>query len=321
MSIPADHRYYLKQKALYYFYEKEYSYSDIAKMLGISRVTLNRLMNEAKAEGLVKIEIIDSKNLKHLLLLEDKLKTRYRLFDVKLVDVTDFNADTLFSRLASEGAKYVEQRIQSGMKIGVCWGNTLSSMLGYLNRNASVTDLEVYSLLGGSCSEASFQPALLAQSLLALYSGRAYTINAPFVCHSSLLCKEIRREPEIARILDICPSLDLALVGIGQYPDRDRLEKSYYHFPDSVIDELLAAKAVGDICGNFYDIRGNICQTDLSNRIVSVSLDSLKTCRNVTAVAGGPDKVNSIRGALNGGYIHTLITDVKTAEQILAAED
>ena len=54
---------------------------------------------------------------------------------------------------------------------------------------------------------------------------------------------------------------------------------------------------------------------------MSVSLDSLKTCRNVTAVAGGPDKVNSIRGALNGGYIHTLITDVKTAEQILAAED
>lgn len=319
MSIPAEHRYYLKQKALYYYYEKDYSYSDIAGMLGISRVTLNRLMNEAKAEGLIKIEILDSKNLKRVLVLEDKLRTRYGLKDVKLVDMADFNIDSLVPRLAAEGAKYVEQCIRSGMKVGICWGETLSTMLTCMNRNSSVTDLEVYSLLGGFCSEANFQPTLLAQSLLAFYSGRAYTINAPFVCHSRLLCSEIKKEPEIARILDICPSLDLAFVGVGQHPDRDRLKKSYYHFPDSVIDELLSARAVGDICGNFYDAEGRVCQTDLSSRIVSVSLQDLKTCKNVIAVAGGPSKVDSIRGALNGGYIHTLITDVNTAEAILAA--
>lgn len=318
VSIPAEQRYYLKQKALYYFYEKDYSYSDIAKMLSISRVTLNRLMTEAKAEGMIKIEIADPKDLKQVLVLEDQLRSRYGLKDVKLVDLSNYDSDNLIPRLASEGAKYVEQRIHSGMKIGICWGHTLSSMLTFLNRNHTVTNLEVYSLLGGFCSEASFQPPLLAQSLLSLYSGRAYTINAPFVCHSHLLCTEIRKEPEIARILDICPSLDLALIGVGQYPDRDRLEKSYYHFPDSVIDELLAAHAVGDICGNFFDASGAVCRTDLSNRIVSVDLQNLKKCKNVIAIAGGPSKIDSIRGALSGGYIHTLISDVKTAEGILA---
>ena len=112
----------------------------------------------------------------------------------------------------------------------------------------------------------------------------------------------------------------MALIGIGQYPDRERLERSYYHFPDSVIDELLAARAIGDICGNFFDIRGTVCRTDFSNRIVSVDLQELRKCRNVIAIAGGPSKVDSIRGALNGGYVHTLITDTRTAEQILAAE-
>ena len=39
MALSADQRYYLKRKALYYYYEKNCSNTDIAKMLGISRVT------------------------------------------------------------------------------------------------------------------------------------------------------------------------------------------------------------------------------------------------------------------------------------------
>ena len=321
MSISAEQRYYLKQKALYYFYEKEFSYSDISKMLGISRVTLNRLMAEAKQEGMVKIEILDSKQLKSLLVLEDQLRTRYHLQDVKLVESVSFDDSRLLPNLAAEGARYVEQRLRSGMKIGICWGNTLSALLGYLNRNNSVSDLEVYTLLGGACSEANFQPGLLAQSFLSLYGGSSYTINAPFACHSSLLCSEIKKEPDIAKILNICPSLDMALVGIGQYPDRERLEHSYYHFPDSVIEELLAAEVVGDICGNFYNIQGEICRTELSDRIVSINPQNLRQCKNAIAIAGGSEKVDSIRGALNGRYIHTLITDVDTATQILSSAE
>ena len=66
MALSADQRYYLKRKALYYYYEKNCSNTDIAKMLGISRVTLNRLLAEAKEEGMVKIEIIDTRNISHI---------------------------------------------------------------------------------------------------------------------------------------------------------------------------------------------------------------------------------------------------------------
>ena len=34
---------------------------------------------------------------------------------------------------------------------------------------------------------------------------------------------------------------------------------------------------------------------------------------------GGPQKVRSILGALNGGYLDVLITDVQTAVAVLAA--
>ena len=56
MPIQQDQRYYLKLKALYYLYEKNYTQTDIAKLLGVSRVTLGKLLDEAKREGMVKID-------------------------------------------------------------------------------------------------------------------------------------------------------------------------------------------------------------------------------------------------------------------------
>ena len=317
MSISADQRYYLKQKALFYFYEKGYSNTDIAKMLGISRVTLNRLMMEAKEEGMVRIEIIDTKNLKKLLNLEDAIKNRYNLKYVKLVDVNSADLDTVTSRLAAEGARHLDRYIHGGMKIGIGWGNTLSAMVGFLTPNNTISDLEVYTLLGGACSEANFQPNLLAQSLINLYGGSSYIINAPFVCHSYLLCSEIKKEPSIANILKATRSLDIAIVGIGREPNQEHLEKSYYHFPPDIIDEIIKAGAVGDICGNFFDENGNICKTSVADRVVSIDINDLKQCSNVIAIAGGPAKVRSIRGALNGGFIDVLITDLNTAAALL----
>ncbi len=317
MSISAEQRYYLKQKALFYFYEKGFSNTDIAKMLGISRVTLNRLMMEAKEEGMVRIEIVDTKNLKNLLKLEDSIREQYKLTDVKLVDVNSSDPDTITSRLAAEGAKYLDRHLHSGMKVGIGWGNTLSSMVSQLTPNSAISDLEVYTLLGGACSEANFQPNLLAQSLLNLYGGQAYIINAPFVCHSYLLCSEIKKEPSIDNILKSTRSLDIAIVGIGREPNREHLDKSYYHYPPDIIEEIIEAGAVGDICGNFFDENGDICKTSVADRVVSIDINDLKSCNNVIAIAGGPAKSRSIRSALNGGFIDILITDTGTAEKLL----
>jgi deoxyribonucleoside regulator len=317
MAITSDQRYYLKLKALYYLYEKEYTHTETAKLLGISRVTLNKLLDEARSEGMLKLEIVDTKNLKHILMLEDRLKERFGLQDVKLIDTPAPDADFI-ARLAAEAAKYVELFIRSNMKVGIAWGRTLRAMLGYLSPNPAVSGLEIYTLLGGASSEADFQPNLMAQTFISLYSGTSYIINAPYICHSELLCSEIRKEPSIVHIMEASKHLDLALVGIGESPDALHFRHGYYHFSDALIDELLGAGAVGDICGNFYDAHGSVCQTSISGKIVSIDLNSLKTCKKVIGVAGGPGKALAVLGALNGGYVDVLVTDANTAEQVLS---
>lgn len=319
MAIQPEQRYYLKYKALYYLYKKNYSHTDTARELGISRVTLNRLLDEARAENMLKIEIIDTRNIKRVLEMEDELKSRYHLTDVKLVD-TGVLTGPADSKLAAESARYVESCIHSGIKIGLAWGRALRAMLNYMTPNPNIRDIEVYTLLGGASNEAYLQPNLMVQNLLSLYSGKSHVINAPYICHSELLCSELRLEPSISSILRTASNLDLAIVGIGEPPNYGSFKSGYYHFTDSIIQELLDANAVGDICGNFFDIDGRMCMTSISKYIVSVNPDSLKQCKKVIGIAHGESKVQSLIGALRGGYLNILITTTDTAELILAAQ-
>lgn len=81
------------------------------------------------------------------------------------------------------------------------------------------------------------------------------------------------------------------------------------------------AEAAGDICGNFFTITGELCNTTLKNRIISIDIRDLPEHKRVIGVGGGEKKVRSILGALTGHYLHALITDVQTAEKVLELAD
>ena len=53
--------------------KKNLTQQQIANQLHVSRPTLNKLLKEALQEGMVKIEIIDYKNISQLIELEQKL--------------------------------------------------------------------------------------------------------------------------------------------------------------------------------------------------------------------------------------------------------
>ena len=77
MAITGIERYYLKLKALNYLYVKGCTQVETARLLNISRVTLGKLLDEARAEGMLKIEIVDVRNVSALLETEEALKSRF----------------------------------------------------------------------------------------------------------------------------------------------------------------------------------------------------------------------------------------------------
>ncbi len=318
MSLGAEQRYYLMLKSVYYYYEKNYTQVEIAQMLNVSRITLGKLLKEARDEGMVKIEIVDVRNVKALLELEAKLKDRFGLLDVKVVDCVENERSEIRRKLAAAGAKYFEHLLRPGLKIGMAWGRTLEMLIDFVGTNRNVSNLEVITLLGGSGTAGSnTQPNIIAQRLLDKYSGAGYILNVPYLCQTEELCQAIYREPHITAVLERSKTADITLIGLGETPRSISDYDSGYSYTQDIIDDLKAAGAVGDICANFYDINGNLCNTSIRRKTVAIDIRDLSKHKKVIAVGGAPNKWASVVGALRGGYLDVLITDKFTAQRVL----
>jgi deoxyribonucleoside regulator len=58
-------------------------------------------------------------------------------------------------------------------------------------------------------------------------------------------------------------------------------------------------------------------RTELTERVIGITLSQIRKAKRVIALAGGKRKVEAILGALNGGWINVLITNQWTAKAIL----
>ena len=107
----------------------------------------------------------------------------------------------------------------------------------------------------------------------------------------------------------------MTIIGIGGMDDSATIVKSSILNPSDF--RLLAMKgAVGDVICHFIDKDGNLVDTEVDSRLVSVPLNTLKELDNVIGVAAGKHKLSAIHAALTGGYIDILITDEDTAAQL-----
>jgi DNA-binding transcriptional regulator LsrR (DeoR family) len=85
--------------------------------------------------------------------------------------------------------------------------------------------------------------------------------------------------------------------------------------------KLLAERgAVGDICLHYYDASGKPVLSQDEDPVIGMELTQIRACPQVIALAGGAEKCNAIRGALQGNYIDVLITDYPTARSLAKGE-
>jgi deoxyribonucleoside regulator len=81
--------------------------------------------------------------------------------------------------------------------------------------------------------------------------------------------------------------------------------------------KMVNEKAVGDICSRFFDKDGEVCNESLNERTLGVKLEDLRNKEYSILVAGGPNKIEGIYGALKGNYANVLITDQFSAKFLL----
>lgn len=316
--MTSEERYYVKLKAAYLYYYDNLSQNEVAEQLNISRPTLNKLLKEARQEGMVKIEIYDYRNHSNLIKLERQLCDKFGLKDAKLVDSFTDDSNINKDRISKAAAVYFNKIIRSGMCIGIGWSTIMENMANYIAPLKNITNAEFVTLLGGSGNlDFQINANQLNERIARLYyNSSIHNIYAPIFANDPVLYTALMEEKSLKRVMNKMRDLDIALVGVGG-GDSSSTAMMTLSVSKDYIKDISKEDAVGNICARFFDINGTICVKGLYDKTISIPLEVLKKTPTIVAMASGQDRVKALIGAARGGYYNILISDENTAKAML----
>ncbi|MDP6382195.1 MAG: sugar-binding domain-containing protein [SAR324 cluster bacterium] len=306
-----DYQLYSSRVAWYYF-KAGMTQAEIAEKLGLNRSRVINILNEARRDGTVSIHV-QGKDAK-LAKLEEALKKVWNLREVMVIPkVAD---KQLKENLSIAGAHFLETCFdQRGGLVGLGWGHTVSGITMYLSRILP-GKTEFVTLCGGVTQ-------YLAESRTgnvgAPLSGFYYPFHAlptPLLLSTKSLCENLLSETEVQTVMEKALHSDIALVGIGALMPNSEFVRFGYRSTEE-LKTLKKDGAVGEMHGEYFNASGEPLELEQHQRLISIRLNKLCKIKHVVGVAGGADKIEAIRAALKGGYIHSLITDEKTAWALL----
>ncbi len=288
---------------------------EIAEYLNISRVKVYRLLMKAREQGIVKIELhAPAQDFSEL---EIRIEKSFGIKQCIIVPTSD-SIDIVYNGFANALAKIIDRDYKDGMSIGVGWGQTIKGTVERITFNKKY-NMKVFPVIGGS-GLVYDSDDIHANSIVSLLAGKlgaaGYILNCPAIIDSQASKEVFLKESIIRTIVDQFDKLDLVIVPIGYigpditiYKTRDIMAED--------IEYLSKLNVVGDINSNFIDANGNLVPNRIQDRIINVTLETLKETKNTVAICNGAKKIDATRAALKTGVINTLITDTSIAEKLL----
>lgn len=309
----------LMTKVARMYYSQSIRQAEIMERLNIHQSTVSRLLKRAQQAGIVRISVTVPNGIHAD--LEEALEGRFDLKEAIVVDSVNSNEEQIARDLGAAAAYFLELAIKPGEIIGISsWSAALLEMINAMHPSKGSPESKVVQILGGLGNPAAQTHAThLTQRLASLIGGSAILLPAPGITSSPGAKSVLMKESYVRTATGLFDSVDMVLVGIGALAPSKLLASSGNVFSSQELSSLQKQGAVGDICLQFFDAAGTPVRTNLSERVIGITLPQVKKARRVIALAGGKRKVNAIMGALNGRWINVLITDRWTARSILDA--
>lgn len=300
-----EQTYALATKAAWYYYMEDNTQAQIAEVMGVSRAKVIRLLEEARAQGIVQFSF--RKNDSQRVSAEQLLIDRFGLKDAFVVP-TPLDSSAINQSIAQGAAHYVSDHLREDGYLNIGYGDTVSRMLGFLAKNREES-LNVVSLTGGV---SYYLPSVGTTA----YSMHLFLTPSPLVVSSRQVRDALLDEKSLQDVSTMTEYADMSVVGIGAAVEGATVLRNGI-LNEGELTVLKMQGAVGDVLNHFMDKDGNLIQTEIEDRVISTDLNKLRQLKNVVGVAGGKDKVSAIKAVLNGGYLNVLITDSDTAAELL----
>lgn len=313
LSPPASRRSpRLRQRVAWMYYVEEMTQSAIADALGIGRITVVRLLSEARAMNEVRISL--SRDLAELSRLEIELQKAFGIREVIVAPVSSPEADPRNSIAAAAG-DYVSDMLLPDMKVGLGWGQTLNRTLGFVVEKP-VPGLSVVSLLGGITRAKQANPSEFAWQFSRIFLAECYLLAAPALVDSAATKRTLIERCGLREVYEFANSLDAAIVSVGSM-DAGSTSSVFGVVPEADLSALRAAGAVGDLLFNFFDIEGRLVDHPLNQRAMSIPIPTIAAAPARVLISGGANKLDAMTGAIKLIQPTVLITDEITAEALI----
>ncbi|BDC50547.1 DNA-binding transcriptional regulator [Bryobacterales bacterium F-183] len=292
--------------------------TEICNRLSIHQSTVSRLLARAEAEGIIRT-MVTLPSGTHTE-IEDALQARFGLADAIVVDCLNNNDEQIARDLGAAAAFYLENTLKPSDVVGIsAWSSALLAMVNAMHPSKKFKNTGVVQILGGVGNpNAEVHAAQVTRRLADLIGAQACLLPAPGVVGSKSARDVLLKDRFVHEAIEQFAAVTLALVGIGTVEPSRGLASSGNVFSPAEVQTLVSKGAVGDICLRFFNQQGQQVTSELNDRVISMEYDQLRRVRRVVGVAGGKRKWAAIRGAVAGGLVKVLITDLATAENLLA---
>jgi DNA-binding transcriptional regulator LsrR (DeoR family) len=298
----------LLYRAARLYYLEDATQAEVAAALGTSRPTVSRLLAEARATGIVHIEVREA-NAVPVAALETRLvevlglRRAYVTPSAEGVPLGTVLTPDVSLALEDAGLRAGDALlVSSGTCIHAVSQQPLPALPGVI----------LAPTVGGVDEpEARHQTNEITRTMAVKMHGDPVLLYAPAM-PSPALYDVLLQDSSMQRVMSLWRTAKAALVGIGARP---RSRPSPPSSPSS--DGHALASAVGDICARPFDAQGRPIRFPGSERLVAIRLEDLRQVPSAIGCAVGVEKVPAIRAAARAGFINTLVTDSATASLLL----
>lgn len=286
-------------------YEAELSQVAIARQLGVSTATISRLLQRARAEGIVRIEVIDLATPEDL---TRQLVEGLGLRDAAIVEAPVSGA--LPALAAPLGGLLKGAGLGAGSVIAIGWGRAIREVIrAGLPRIPGVLTVAA---TGGMQQQAPhFQINEFVRLAAEHMGGAPHFIHAPYL-PSAELRGAFLGDAGLRDSVALWDRADVAIVGVGLPHAINPPEASA-----ATLSEQALVHASGDVIRHYFDADGNLIPWEGEGRMIAMSVEQLRAVPLVIGVAASPEKATAIIGAVRAKLINALVTDTKTAQALV----
>ncbi|MBN1265382.1 MAG: sugar-binding transcriptional regulator [Anaerolineales bacterium] len=297
--------------ASWLYYEEGLNQEEISQELSMNRVGVTRLLQKARNLGIIKFTI--TRPLPRDYETAREIEKRFGIKRAIVVPAHPDEEQTM-DAIGKAGAQFLEHSLFNGCKLGMAWSHTVSKIADHLNlitpgRSIEIVELAGTTLVSGVVYNITCR---IAEMLSAPLNG----MPVPVVVSNTEAREAILKEVNISAALRAAASADIALVGIGSMMEAGSIVQTGFMTEDEKAD-LSSRGIVGEILMRFFDQDGRHVVTNLDDRVIGIQWEEMQGIPLIVGMVTGSTKLPAIIGSLRGKIIRVLITDSRTAEEIL----